>query len=247
MRHIKRYNQLFESTQELTQEQRDWLDKCTKGGTWKVNPQTGLVDVNGEFYCSNEGLTDFKGVRFGEVTGNFYCSRNALSSLDGAPRTVGGNFSCFRNNITSLEGGPLVVRQVYQCDHNSLTTLKGAPESVGGSFCCYNNSLTSLEGTPKTIGRDFDFSRNYVTSLEGAPQKVGGAVFCYGNPIGYKAMAGVISAMSNHGISLEEAVARRWRYIPAEDKALLAKYNPKLTPEEVKGYEALGRLKKRVI
>jgi len=245
MKHLRGFNELFESVQELTQEQKDWLDKCARGA-WSLNPKTGLVDVNGEFYCSNEGLTDFKGVGFGEVTGNFYCSRNALSSLDGAPRTVGGNFSCFRNNITSLEGGPLVVRQVYQCDHNSLTTLKGAPESVGGSFCCYNNSLTSLEGTPKTIGRHFDFSRNYVTSLEGAPQKVG-SVSCYGNPIGHKAMAGVISAMSNHGISLEEAVARRWRYIPEEDKALLAKHNPKLTPDEIRGYEAFGRHRGRVI
>ena len=70
MRHIKEYNQLFESTQELTQEQKDWLDKCTRG-SWVVNPQTGLVDVNGNFFCGEQDLDSFKGVRFGTVSGHF--------------------------------------------------------------------------------------------------------------------------------------------------------------------------------
>ena len=59
MRHLKRYHQLFENQQDLTQEQRDWLDECTSG-TWKVNPQTGLVDVDRGFDCTNQNLTDFK-------------------------------------------------------------------------------------------------------------------------------------------------------------------------------------------
>ena len=56
---------------ELSQEQRDWLDECTEG-TWKFNPQSGLVDVTGDFSCSMQGLDSFKGVRFGHVSGNFY-------------------------------------------------------------------------------------------------------------------------------------------------------------------------------
>ena len=249
MRHIKEYNQLFENTQELTQEQKNWLDEClcTKGGTWKVNPQTGLVDVIDSFSCSRQDLDSFKGVRFGQVSGYFSCSHNALTSLDGAPQWVGLYFSCSYNNLTSLEGGPQFVGLIYQCDHNSLTSLNGSPQKVGGSFDCSNNNLASLEGAPLSVEGSFIFSRNNVTSLDGAPQRVGRGVSCYGNPIGYSSMIGVIESMSKHGISLEEAVTKRWRYIPEEDRAYLAKYNPKLTPEEVKGYEALGRLKKRVI
>jgi hypothetical protein len=52
MKYISEYGQLFESTQELTQEQKDWLDKCASG-TWQLNPQTGLVDVDWNFDCSN--------------------------------------------------------------------------------------------------------------------------------------------------------------------------------------------------
>ena len=103
MRYVKRYQELFESQTELSQEQKGWLDKCTEG-EWTLNPQTGLVDVKGNFYCSNEDLTDFKGVRFGVVTGNFSCASNELPSLEGAPREVGGYFDCSSNRLTSLEG-----------------------------------------------------------------------------------------------------------------------------------------------
>ena len=84
MKNLKTYR-MFESAMELTQEQVQWLDNCTKG-TWTLNPQTGLVDVKGKFNCHEQGLTDFKGVKFGEVGSSFYCSSNALTSLMGAPR-----------------------------------------------------------------------------------------------------------------------------------------------------------------
>ena len=48
MRHIKEYHRLFENTQELAREQKNWLNKCTDG-TWEINPQTGLIDVYGDF------------------------------------------------------------------------------------------------------------------------------------------------------------------------------------------------------
>jgi len=120
MRHIKRYNQLFENTQELTQEQKDWLDQCTDG-TWEINQQTGLVDVDGIFNCQRQGLTDFKGVRFGEVSKNFDCSGNQLTSLKGGPQKVGRDFLCYSNPLTSLEGAPL---------------------SVGGYLFCYDNPIS---------------------------------------------------------------------------------------------------------
>ena len=115
---------------ELTQEQRDWLDECTVG-KWQLNPQTGLVDVQGYFDCSNSKLDSFKGVQFGHVSGDFRCKGNQLTSLEGAPQSVGGDFSCSRNNLTSL---------------------LGAPQSVGGNFWCHTNRLTSLKGFPMQLG-----------------------------------------------------------------------------------------------
>ena len=183
MKHLRGFKELFESSQELTQEQKDWLDKCTTR-TWKVNPQTGLVDVEGSFYCMRQGLTDFKGVRFGQVSGYFICS------------------------------------------NNELTSLEGAPQSVIGYFSCSNNGLTSLEG---------------------APQMVGGSFYCSGNPISERAIRGVVKRMGDKKISLEQAVAEYWRYVPQEDRVYLAKHHPTLPEDEKRGYEAMGRLKGRVI
>ena len=251
MRHIKRYHQLFENTQELTQEQKDWLDECTKV-TWEVNPQTGLVDVSGSFECPQQNLTDFKGVRFGRVSRDFNCSRNMLTSLEGAPQSVGGDFDCGRNMLTSLKGAPQSVGGDFDCSRNSLTSLEGAPQEVRGYFVCSRNMLTSLKGAPQKVRFDFDLSHNQLTSLEGAPQSVGGYLHCSGNPISSAAITNVLSRMSGSNFSLEGAVSYRWKTggwdeIPEEDKPYLAKHNPDLSPEEKREYAALERLKGRVI
>ena len=142
MKHIKEFAQLFESQQELTLEQKDWLDKCTKG-TYSFNPKTGLVDVDESFNCSRQGLTDFKGVRFGYVSGSFIC---------------------FSNRLTSLEGAPRRVKEYFNCGNNQLTSLDGAPQSVGGSFDCSNNFLISLEGAPQKVGGEFYFFKNPISN-----------------------------------------------------------------------------------
>ena len=105
---------MFESSVELTPEQVEWLDECTEG-TWKLNPQTGLVDVDGDFDCSGQGLSDFKGVRFGKVGRHFYCHDNQLTTLEGAPLNVRGGFSCYSNRLTSLEGAPQKVGRDFSC------------------------------------------------------------------------------------------------------------------------------------
>ena len=167
MRHVKRYKELFEAQNELSQEQTEWLDKCTSKswtrGSWTLNPQTGLVDVSGDFSCSSQGLSDFKGVRFGVVSGSFYCTGNKLTSLKGAPQEVGGNFNCYVNPVS---------------------------DSV----------LEAL----------------------------------------YKKM--------QSGMSWPDAVAEEWDSIESEeDKILLAPHNLNLSPEELKGYQALARLRKRIL
>ena len=132
MNHLKTFS-IFESTQKLTQDQIDFLNEYTRG-TWELNSE-GLVDVQGTFYCSWNGLTDFKGIRFGRVSGDFSCSRNNLAALEGSPQEVGGYFFC---------------------EHNNLRTLEGAPQTVGWDFWCYDNKLTTLEGAPQTIGGKFN-------------------------------------------------------------------------------------------
>ena len=141
MKNIKRYKELFESQTELTPEQIKWLDECTPGN-WTLNPQTGLVDVDGSFYCYSQNLTDFKGVRFGVVSGSFHCYRNKLTSLKGAPQEVRGSFDCHNNELTSLKDAPLKVESDFYCGNNELTSLEGAPQEVGGRFYCPGNPVS---------------------------------------------------------------------------------------------------------
>jgi len=167
---IKKFREyLNESEGTLTQEQKNWLDKWTSKGSWRVNPSTGLVDVDGDFYCSVSGLQNLMGVRFGRVSGNFDCSNNQLTSLEGAPQEVGKDFGCIFNQLTSLEGAPQKVGRDFYCTHNKLTSLEGAPQEVGEDFKCYDNKLTSLEGSPQEIVGNFFCFNNPLTSLKGIP------------------------------------------------------------------------------
>jgi hypothetical protein len=159
MKRIKTFRTFESVTPGLTPDQKSWLDKCTEGrGTWSLNAE-GLVDVRGSFSCYNQGLSDFKGVRFGKVkNGDFDCSWNNLTSLEGAPREVEGSFVCYRNNLTSLVGAPEEVSGKFWCNNNSLTSLEGAPLDVKGNFDCENNPLQTLVGAPQKIGGLFKFS-----------------------------------------------------------------------------------------
>ncbi len=234
---------MFESSVELTPEQVEWLDQCTKG-TWQLNPRTGLVDVDGDFDCRGQGLSDFKGVRFGEVGGNFYCHHNQLTTLEGAPQEVGKGFYCKNNQLTSLEGAPQEVGGSFDCGNNQLTTLEGAPQKVGGGFYCKNNQLTSLEGAPREVRGHFICSNNQLTtlegapqevrasfwcpdnqltSLEGAPQKVGGSFYCENNPVSEKTLKSIFRIMKKGGSYLK-SVESLWAKIPVEDQILL--YRP---------------------
>ena len=202
MRHLQTYR-IFEATQTLTDEQKEFLNGHTIG-TWSLNPSTGKVDIDGDFKCYSEYLEDFKGISFGSVSGNFYCRDshlktlggapetvggdfscygNSLRTLEGAPETVGGSFDCYENNIRTLEGAPRTVGGNFYCNYNSLQTLVGAPRTVGGSFDCSHNSLQTLVGAPETVGRDFHCNNNSLQTLEGAPETVGGSFDCSYNPL----------------------------------------------------------------
>jgi hypothetical protein len=216
MKNLKTYR-MFESVMEPTQEQIGWLDKCVYG-SWKLNTSTGLVDVDGNFNCNEQGLTDLKGVRFGEVSEDFDCEDNRLTSLDGAPQEVKGSFNCNSNQLTSLEGAPQAVNGRFSCRDNELTTLVGAPQKVDGAFSCVGNQLTSLVG---------------------APQTVGGIFYCGGNPVSESTLK-VIFALIRKGIAYQQALEQYWPKMKDEDRALMYKQMPNLPPEETRTYKALA-------
>jgi hypothetical protein len=178
MKYLQTFS-VFESQTSgtLTAKQKEFLNRYTTG-TWSVNPATGLVDVQGSFYCPNQGLKSLGGIQFGTVTGEFNCSHNELTILEGAPRTVGETFDCSHNQLTTLEGAPQTVKGDFLCDKNQLTSLEGAPQTVTGSFDCRINQLTTLEGAPQTVTGNFYCYSNKLTSLEGAPWTVEGTFNC---------------------------------------------------------------------
>ena len=237
----------------LTEEQIKWLNECTRRtwSTWKLNSQTGLVDVDGCFSCYEQGLSDFKGVRFGVVEGGFRCYNNLLTSLVGAPREVERHFSCSDNRLTSLVGAPEKVRVDFHCDNNLLTSLEGAPREVGFSFNCYNNRLTSLVGAPQKVGTSFFCDNNHLTSLVGAPQKVGGFhcgsnlltslegapekvgydFRCEDNPVPERTLKSIFSLMQE-GASYEEALREKWKRYSHKTKSLLYRAEYQWIPQE---------------
>jgi Leucine-rich repeat (LRR) protein len=166
----------------LFSEEQNEMIKFLNGGIapqggWKYDAEKDLIDVWGDFYCADQGLKDFKGVKFGNIDGHFNCSNNELTSLEGAPRSVEGLFNCANNKLTSLEGAPRKVDN-FNCSGNLLTTLEGGPDRVSiGKYKCSKNNLTSLKGLPTGKGSGslkIDCSSNKLRSLEtvGDPEKI---------------------------------------------------------------------------
>jgi hypothetical protein len=219
MKHVLPYA-LFEASATapaLTQEQIGWLDKCA-AGRWKLNTSTGLIDVDVNFDCREQGLTDLKGVKFGDVSGNFDCEDNELTSLEGAPQSVGGGFWCNGNQLTTLEGAPQTVDGSFSCKRNELTTLEGAPQSVKGNFVCSGNGLTTLEGAPQTVGGDF---------------------YCEGNPVSESTLKAIFALMKS-GMGYQQALEEHWPEMEDEDRAVLYKQMTDLSPEDERKYKALA-------
>ena len=138
----------------ITKEQEYFLYRFTRG-TWELNQETKLVDIDVAFNCSDQNLPDFLGIEFGKIKNDFNCSHNKLVSLEGAPKKVGYSFYCHNNQLVSLEGAPQEVGLSFDCSDNQLVSLEGGPQEVVGAFYCYNNNLVSLEGAPQKVGWDF--------------------------------------------------------------------------------------------
>ena len=221
MKHLRKFS-LLESDQTLSTEQIAFLNKHVQG-SWSINPETGLVDVDGHFHCNNLELKSFHGIRFGEVTGDFYCNDNQLVTLEGGPEKVGGDFSCSRNQLVSLEGAPEKIDKDFYCNRNQLVTLEGGPKKIAGNFYCGRNQLVTLEGAPEKVGGDFYCHSNRLVSLEGAPKECGGDFYCQGNPVSEESLLAIWEFMKE-GNEYSTALLLAFSQITKpEDKKLLFK------------------------
>ena len=137
----------------LSHEQIEWLNKCCEadesgygilnGGSWYLEPITGLVNIEGCFNCSGQGLKDFKGIEFGVVTEGFDCSNNLLTNLIGAPRMMG-------EFLDGEKKSPIRGGDYFNCDNNLLTSLDGAPKIFGslGNYTSDLRNRLSYRGNP---------------------------------------------------------------------------------------------------
>ncbi len=220
MKHLK----LFEAFEDID-------SICKKFGitNYTINSD-GLVDVDGDVYLYNKGLTKLP-LKFGKVTGHFNCYNNQLTTLEGSPREVGG-FYCSYNQLTTLEGGPREVGGYFDCYNNQLTTLEGSPREVGGYFNCRNNKLTTLEGAPREVGGGFYCNNNQLITLEGGPREVGD-FYCNNNPIYsvYKLFPDHKSYMD----SLDYSYLRGKDIVKSRFKEALDEAGIEI-PEKIKGY-----------
>ena len=153
------------------------------------------------------------------MDGNFDCSGQGLTDFKVVKfGKVSGNFYCNNNQLTSLEGAPQSVSRGFNCHYNQLTTLEGAPQSVGRSFFCHSNQLTSLVGAPRKVGGDFR---------------------CEDNPVSETTLKAIFALMEK-GMAYQQALEEFWPDMSDEDRALIYKKMPDLSPEDVRKYKALA-------
>ena len=153
-----KYIKLYESFEDI-----DII--CSKYGikNYSVNSD-GIVDVDGDVYLYNKGLTKLP-LKFGKVSGHFNCRYNNLTTLEGCPQSVGGEFTCGKNTLETLEFCPKSVGGYFSCANNKLTSLEGCPQSVGSSFHCGENKLKDLYGFPEFFDGDIFYDNNPVSEI----------------------------------------------------------------------------------
>ena len=92
----------------------------------------GKINVNGIFNCSNLGLTDLCGLRFGKVKGIFICSYNSITNLEGFPIEGNPDISFSKNQGIS-DGALRLISEVMiknQMDYwSALCVVKSEIDS----------------------------------------------------------------------------------------------------------------------
>lgn len=116
---------------QLTPEQIQFLDDVVEG-SWSINPENGLVDVDGDVFIPSALVKTGKlPVYFGKVIGDFNCRSNMLTTLEGCPYWVGLDFNCRNNHLTSLKYAPKHINREAVVLNNSFEELDWEPDYVG--------------------------------------------------------------------------------------------------------------------
>jgi hypothetical protein len=174
---------------KLTPRQIETLDQACKNphtysssykdSTWSIDPETGLVDVVGNFYAYRSSfITNSKslmGIKFGRVEGDFAVSGCNLTSMEGFPAEITGSLLAERNKFEDLKGCPQKIGKNLSLNNNSnLKNLVGSPDEIGGSLNLEGcRSLDSLEGSPIKIGGNMNCQSTSIKDLKGAPKEIG--------------------------------------------------------------------------
>jgi hypothetical protein len=166
MKHLKTYR-IFESMQDgVTPEQRDLLNASCKIYTknkqlvqpedaWWVNPETGMVDVGGNFVLEKGWTRGLLGIKFGKIGGYFNVIEAGLEDPRELPREIGTHLNASGNKFRTLEGIGKVGKTV-DLDNNLLVSLEGVTPETLGAVNSVGEALNAL--------RSSDLSGNPVRS-----------------------------------------------------------------------------------
>jgi len=130
------------------------------------------VDVHEDVFL-NENTPNIL-VQFNTIEGDFSCSNIGLTSLKGSPKVVEGCFTCGSNPLTSLKYGPVEVHKDFSCNYTKIQDLQFSPKFVGRDFSCYSCQLISFWGCPKKINGSFYCSENKIKSFQYLSKNIGG-------------------------------------------------------------------------
>ena len=82
---------------ELTQKQKEFLDRVCGKENWTLNGD-GEVDVHHSVNMNGANITEIP-IKFGVVNGYFDCSNNKLTTLNNLPRDCKFDIYCWGNNL----------------------------------------------------------------------------------------------------------------------------------------------------
>jgi hypothetical protein len=136
---------MFESMQDgVTPEQRALLNascqyyqKNNKGvqpkDAWWVDPETGLVNVVGNFILKDKWTEGLLGIKFGKIGGYFNVNGAGLESASELPREIGTHLNAGGNKFRTLEGIGYVKMSI-SVEDNLLVSLEGLTKELLSSF-----------------------------------------------------------------------------------------------------------------
>jgi hypothetical protein len=163
----------------LSEDLVNFMNQSVKTGSWKINRETGKIDVNGsvDANLNRYDIDEIKEnkIQFGRVSGEFlWNSFQDIEDLSMMPREIGHNFSLSSCYLKSCKNFPDEVgRDIDLSFLSELGSLEGLPEKVNGDLSLQYSKVKSLKGSPKKVKGSYSVHRSEIIDLEGAPEEVG--------------------------------------------------------------------------